>query len=1070
MQSFVPLETHSMYSLGEGTLRPSELAALAKAAGQAYLSVADTNSFAGLVNVLQACQAAGLKPLVAARLKQGGVEALLIARSMRGYARISHLISRIHLEAGFQLGAELAHHPPEACYVITAERALLAPRHPGYFAEIHAQKPGYGDAYRFAKANAIPPVLLSPSYFRDRADFETHRTLCAIHRAKNVWDLSPGELQSPDAFFPDRAVVAGLAERFAPMPDALSNAGRIAEAAQFPFPLGQLYFPKLDGDSYDRLRAKCLENAPRRYGALTPAVRERLAHELEIIRKKGFCDYFLVVEDIVRHGGMYTCGRGSAAASIVSYLLFITHVDPLAHRLYFERFLNEARPDPPDIDIDFAWDEKDKVTQYVFDAHGAKCARVSNHIRYSVKSALHEVAKIHGVPESEIMALTRHISTYYDKAKDEFIDVSENKLGADASETWKKVVRLAVRLSGLPRFLGLHCGGTIVVPKAVSYYAPVYRSAKGFPAIQWEKDQTEDFGLVKIDLLGNRSLAVVRDALRDLEENEGLKIPYEHLDPLQDGATQRALALGETIGVFYVESPAMRQLQKKTGVGDYEHLVIHSSIIRPAANDFINDYIRRLKGEPWTPLLPEMGEILQETYGIMVYQEDISKVAVRVADFTVGEGEELRKVIGNPRKEKRKAELQAKLRGNMANRGIPQETIAKIWDMIESFSGYSFCKPHSASYAQLSFKACWLKVHHPAEFMAGVLTNQGGFYGPSAYLAEARRMGLAVHAPDVNLSRRGYFGRRRDLYAGFMAIKDLPGAAIDRLLEARRKDGAFTGLAEFMARTGISLADTRTLIRAGCFERLEGPHVPRLLYAAARLDAMRGLGGQLAAESASLESLTRGPAFQEPTPADRILAELSAFGFILSVHPMAFWGKFFDLPGRVLAREVARHAGRTITVAGVLITTKTVQTKHDDLMKFVTWEDETGVLECVLFPAVYEKYGKRLETLAPYRMRARVDVEFGTWILNVSEVERLDPQAARRRDSGAGRPFGGTSAGGSGMARPLPPSRPQERPSRKNPRLPASSTGQTPPDPRASKASPPDTRADLPSSTIGISL
>jgi error-prone DNA polymerase len=1003
MQAFVPLETHSMYSLGEGTLRPSELATLAKASSQPWLSVADTNSFAGLVNVLQTCEAAGLKALVAARLRQGEVSALLIARSMRGYARISHLISRLNLEKDFLLQEELAKRPPEACFVITGDRSILASRHPGYFVEIHAQKPGYGDAYRFAKESSIPPVLLFPSYFRDAGDFETHRTLSAIHRAKNVWDLAPGEVQPEGAFFPDEAAVRGLMDRFAPMPDAIANTARIAEAAHFPFPLGELYFPKLDGDSFDRLRSKCLENAPKRFGSLTRAVRDRLAHELEIIRKKGFCDYFLVVEDIVRHGGMFTCGRGSAAASLVSYLLFITHVDPLAHNLYFERFLNEARPDPPDIDIDFAWDEKDRVTQYVFDTHGAKCARVSNHIRYSVKSALHEVAKIHGLPEGEIMALTRHISTYYDKSKDEFIDVSENKLGADASETWKRVVRLAVRLSGLPRFLGLHCGGTIVVPRAVSYYTPVYMSAKGFPAIQWEKDQAEDFGLVKIDLLGNRSLAVVRDAIRDLKENEGLELAYEYLDPLEDEPTKRALALGETIGVFYVESPAMRQLQKKTGMGDYEHLVIHSSIIRPAANDFISDYIRRLKGEPWTPLLPEMGEILAETYGIMVYQEDISKVAVRVAGFSVGEGEELRKVIGNPRKEKRKAELKKKLHENMARRGIPAETVVKIWEMIESFSGYSFCKPHSASYAQLSFKACYLKVHHPAEFMAAVLTNQGGFYGPSAYIAEARRMGIAVHGPDVNLSRRGYFGRRRDLFAGFMVIKDLASITVDRLLDARARDGAFSGLADFMARTGVSLSETRILIRAGCFQRLEGPQVPRLLYAAARLDGMRGLGGQLGAEIASLEALSRGPAFLEPTPSDHILSELSAFGFILSVHPMAFWAQFLDLPGRVFARDVSRHAGRTITVAGVLITTKTVQTKHDDLMKFVTWEDETGVLECVLFPKVYEKYGKRLEALAPYRMRARVDVEFGTWILNVFDVERLKPEG-RIRSAAHGRP------------------------------------------------------------------
>ncbi len=983
--SYLPLEIHSIYSFCEGTLKLSELITLAKASHLPYLCLADTNGFFGLIRFIQACQAADVKALVACRLTQGACRVLLIAKSMRGYAHISKLITDKNLQKDFDLEKALATSRLTDFVVITSSLSILQNPYLDAYAEVNVLRPDFGQVVTWAKEANKKMVLLQPVYFKDAEDFKTHQVLRAIYHRKNIWDLKPEDYQSPRAsFLSPEGVKRDIQERYAYLPEAIAATQEIAEKCYFPFQLGELYFPVKGDRSYEILREMCVANIPKRYGKLTPIVQTRLVHELDMIRKKGFCDYFLVVEDIVRNAGRFTCGRGSGAASIVSFLLFITHVDPIEHKLYFERFLNEYRADPPDIDVDFAWDEKDRITQYVFDTYGERCAMVSNHITFSIRSALHEVAKLFGVPEKEIMEKTRHISWYYDKAKDHFIDVNENKQKSDSESTWQEIIHHAVRLNGIPRHLGLHCGGTIVVPKPIGYYVPVQKSTKGFNSIQWEKDQAEDFGLVKIDLLGNRSLAVVRDTLNAVNANYGLTLKYEFLETLEDPKTKAAIKTGNTLGVFYVESPAMRQLQKKAQVGDYGHLVIHSSIIRPAANEFINEYLRRLHGEPWEPLVPEMRELLKETYGIMVYQEDISKVAVKLGGFHVGEGEELRKVISNARKEKRKLELKAKLFKNLALKGYGEDIALKLWEMIESFAGYSFCKPHSASYAQLSFKACYLKVHYPAEFMAAVVSNQGGFYCPSAYLAEARRLGIKVLKPDINLSERHFWGDRDRIVTGFMAIKHLSQQTIQAILQERTERGTFLGLQDFIKRTGVSLVDLKLLIKAGCFEQLEMAPRAKLLFLASRYVQSLELG---ALSSTGLE--TQVPTFAEDTLSEKMAMEIDCFGYILSQHPMLYYLKRFELGRRVLAKEIHRYAKRTIEVAGVLITTKTVQTVKSELMKFVTWEDETGLIECVLFPKVYEKYGKKLNHLSPYWIRGKVDVEFGVWILTVSEIEEL---------------------------------------------------------------------------------
>jgi error-prone DNA polymerase len=984
MGEFVFLENHSVYSLCEGTIFISELVSHAKAQGEEYLSICDTNGFYGVVRFLQECKHEGLKPIIGARLRNGSFNGILIARRMRGYAQICSLISGVHLRDDFNLKGEILKKPPKDYFVITRDREMLAKGWDGVFAEINVLRKDYGSDYTYARRIGVPPVLISPVYFLEKEHHHLHLLLQAISQNEKLSSLPPGDIESKYAY-PRKG--EEVARGYASMKDALRNTMLIAQKSSFDFPLGKPIFPKYSEDSFPKLKALCTANLKKRYPRVTPPVMERLKLELDIIEKKGFADYFLVVHDFVKHSP-YTCGRGSAAASLVSYLLFITHVDPLKHRLFFERFLNKARPDPPDIDVDFPWDTRDDILEYIFKRYTKKnTAMVSNHITFSSRSSVREVAKVYGIPENEINRVTKNIGYYYNRTSDEFEEYSKHP---ESSPVFMKIFRDAVEIHGRPRHLSVHCGGVVITPRPIYYYIPIERALKGVNIIQLEKDQTEDFGFVKIDVLGNRSLAVVRDTLQLIEEHYGRKIRYEDFNPLQDSRTIGMLANGNTIGVFYVESPAMRQLQKKTRKGDYEHLVIHSSIIRPAANIYIREYIERLRGKPYTPLLPAMGEILEDSYGIMCYQEDITKIALQIADFSLGEADEIRKVILRKDKIRRKLELKDKFYENLQRKNIDPAITSKIWEMIESFSGYSFCKPHSASYALLSFKSCYLKAHYPAEFMGAVLKNQGGYYSPLAYLSEARRMGIQVEKPDINVSRNEYFGYENTISMGFMQIKNLSADIVQKLVAERERRGHYDGLIDFMERTDAGLTDTTILIKTGCFRNVEPYNQPQLLFMANNHWHRKEKQREETLYDVSYYSrkLTPPP-MRDITPEQKLWIEQELFGFIASVHPMEHYRKRVQDPAVIRAEELPRNLNRTVKVAGILVTAKTVLTKNDELMQFISFEDETAIFETVFFPRVFKKYALHLSQQKSYILTGRVDSEFEVISLNVHNIEEI---------------------------------------------------------------------------------
>ena len=833
------------------------------------------------------------------------------------------------------------------------------------------------------------------SIFLEPGESQVHRLLRAIDRNTVPSGLSAGDVAPVDAWLADPGTYAA---RFAICPDALRASREIAERLVFQGPdFGMVLPPWEDngnGQSADAcLREAVYAGAAVRYGGELPEpVVERVEHELRIIADMGFAAYFLVVKRIVGSTPR-TCGRGSGAASIVSFCLGITNVCPLKHNLYFERFLNPGRQDPPDLDIDFAWDERDTILENVLAEYKGRAAMVANHVSFQPRMALREVAKVYGLTANEIGSIAKGLP-YHFRARAIGADLMTSLKSRpesrhlDYPDPWPAVITLAQRIMGIPRYLSVHPGGLIITPSPIDTYVPLERSAKGVPIIQWDKDGAEDAGLVKIDLLGNRSLGVVRDAVRNVHCN-GLAFDESAWEPEDDFATQEALAHGHTMGCFYIESPAMRLLQKKAGVGDFDHLVIHSSIIRPAANEFIQEYVRRLHGGAWDPIHPLLADVLDETFGIMVYQEDVSRAAVSTAGFSHTEADGLRKIMSKKDREHALQDFFKRFHEGAQRRGVSEKKIQEIWAMMMSFSGYSFCKPHSASYARVSFQAAYLKVHFPAEFMAAVISNQGGFYSTFAYVSESRRMGVVVDPPHVNHSGMAWKGNGRSMRVGLLAIKALSAKCRERII-ARRREEPFRSLGDFMGRVCPDEAEARALINCGALDAFcsDGNRATLMWELARWLKE--------SSERCTERTLFKDDQKSPPPPIlpaqderERLRREYATLGFLCDRHPMTLYKRALKRVRTVKARHLPRFVGRRICFAGWLITGKKVQTKHGDTMEFLTFEDEGGIVETTFFPAVYARFCHMVDRNRPYLLHGKVEEDWGAITLTVDRVTPL---------------------------------------------------------------------------------
>ncbi len=990
----VPLAVHSHYSLMWGTASPRQICRAARQLGYTRLALTDTDSLYGLWPFLAACRREGITPIVGATVTDParGQRAVCLVENDPGYRNLCRLLTRRHLQAtGFDLQADL---PGFAAglTVLTPHPELLEPWHAAgvRVAACLPVRPltAAHPLRAAARRQGVPAVAVPGSIFLRPEDFTLHRILQAIACNSCPSRLPPETLAAPDAWL---APPAEYKRRFASHPEALAAADTIAARITFTGPNFGTVLPPLSGAdppaAADRLRAEAYAGAHRRYGGeLSEAVVERLEHELAIIARMGFAAYFLIVRGIVALSPR-TCGRGSGAASLVAYSLGITNVCPLKHNLYFERFLNPGRTDPPDIDVDFAWDERDAVLNAVLARHGDHAAMVANHVLFQPRMAVREVAKVYGLTEAEISRVSKRLPFAW-RAEGDADFLGELKRQPELKRLsfpppWPEILAYAQRIIGTPRYLSVHPGGVVITPRPVGEYVPLERAPKGVPILQWEKDGAEDAGLVKIDLLGNRSLGVIRDAIANLRPN-GVAFDESRWEPEEDFATQQAVAQGRTMGCFYIESPAMRLLQQKSRVGDFEHLVIHSSIIRPAANDYIREYIRRLHGGSWDAIHPLLADVLEETFGIMVYQEDVSRVAVALAGFSHAEADGLRKILSKKDRELQLRDYARRFREGARAKGVSEAQIAAIWDMMMSFDGYSFCKPHSASYARVSFQAAFLKVHHPAEFMAAVISNQGGFYSAFAYVSEARRLGLAVLPPEVNTSEVRWTGKGAALRVGFLSVKGLSAEARERIVGGRQ-ERRYAGVGDFLERVRPDASELRALVHCGALDRLApGASRAELLWQATRRLQSR----PAARAAASSRSLFAEPMDDARTPRlppddarERLRREFAVLGFLCDRHPMELYTDTARRLGAVKAADLQQRG---------------------EPMEFLTFEDETGLVETTFFPEAYRRFCHLLDRERPYLLSGKVEEDWGAVTLTVEAVSTLTATAGKTAERSVG--------------------------------------------------------------------
>jgi len=1009
--SYIHLNVHSDYSRGWGLGTIEEVCQAAKDLGIKRLALTDTNGVYGLIFFVQIAKEMGIKPILGSELLYGERRAVLIVKNPQGYANLCHIISARHCHSNFDLTRALRERR-RGLIIFSDDFSLLKFLKRDSMEDLFVEmSPGYQMArcYAFSRKTGIPPLATNRVYMARKDQFPLHRILRAVSLNRKLSRLVNEDTCREHSFL---NTPREMIDQYPHAPIAISNTVKVAESALSNWNFDRIIFPsfeKLDAEeAFHQLYRATMDGCRERYGKITRKVRKRIAHEMGIIREKEFAPYFLVVADIVKRASR-SCGRGSAAASIVSFALGITHVDPIKHHLFFERFLNPGRMDPPDIDVDFAWDERDQVIDYAFAKYGnRRTAMVANHNTLGARSAIREVAKVFGLTDREIGQVTDKIGFQW-RLKETWQELTHNPKmrGIKFSKPWDDILTAAFQLQGHFNHLSTHCGGLVIVPDEIRRYCPVEISRSGLQVLQWEKDSVEEAGLVKIDILGNRSLALIRDTLDLIEKNYGRHIDYTLLNPLDDPETAAVFYKGETVGVFYFESPATRQVLTKVRSGftfdEYltlDHFLLNvvvTSIIRPASNQAIHTWIARLQGEKWAPPHPLLGPVLKETLGVMVFQEQLSQAAIHLAGFDPAEADTLRKTVSKKHKEKKLRDFYTRFVRGASERGVSRGVIEEVWQMMIGFDGYSFCKPHSASYTMVAYKSAYLRAHYPAEFMASVISNHGGYYSTLSYISEARRMGLEVLPPDINRSEIKYIGKDRKIRVGLMQLKEIAQEAKEAIIHDRIKTGPFISLEDFLNRTRphIHLQDVRILIKGGCFDDIaRGISRPGLVW-----EAIRFFGRKEEKKAPGLFDLSKNPVrtprlkrdCHAPYPKHVMLRhEAQVFGFILSVHPLTLCGDILKGLDYVRAEDLHSLVGREVTTIGWPVTGKTVHTRDGDPMKFITFEDLTAVYEAVFSPRVYHRFCHILNITGPYILKGRVEKTFNAINIMVNRVGFLN--------------------------------------------------------------------------------
>lgn len=963
-------------------MSPDELLSTAVELGHDRIAVTDVNSTAASLQVLRLASKHNIHVVVGVDFRIG-VEQQFIALAVnnQGFQRINELLTTV------QHG--LITTPSEApgwddSEVIVIYPLRNAPKRKLRAGEYIGVAPHemFRTTWRQSAWEESRYVALSTATFRHKRDFNTHRLLRAIDQNTLLSKLASKQVAPPSDKITD---TASLRDAYADRPAWLIRSANMLERCNVYFGFGdeqqsqnqQTYTGSRDKD-FALLIKLCKDGLLYRYPNPGKDVEERLKKELEIIREKNFVSYFLINWDIVHHArrkGYFYVGRGSGANSIVAYLLRITDVDPMELDLYFERFINLYRVNPPDFDIDFSWKDRDDMTDYIFKRF-PNTSLLATYSTFQFRAVIRELGKVFGLPKHEIDHL------------------AQGRLNRQRTndQVVQAVLKYSQYIQGFPSHLSIHAGGILITEKPIEAYTATFMPPKGFPTTQFDMVVAEDVGIYKFDILSQRGLSKIQDTIAVIRKNQPEKAASVDIHDIprfkEDESVKDLLRNGKAIGCFYVESPAMRMLLKKLKVDNYLGLVAASSIIRPgvAKSGMMREYILRYRyPERRKQANPILMSIMPETFGVMVYQEDVIRVAHHYAGLTLGEADVLRRgMSGKYRSREEFQKVKERFFTNCKSKGYPDSESAEVWRQIESFAGYAFAKGHSASYAVESYQSLFLKAHFPLEYMVSVINNFGGFYRTEFYVHEARMAGAEICPPCVNHGDHHTTIKGKRIYLGFMHLRSLEDKTAIKILEERDRGGAFLDFDDFIDRVAIGIEQVSLLIRIDAF-RFTGKTKRALLWEAhfklEKKPPTEPTPSMFRPESKSYEL----PPLHQ-TKLEDIFDQIELLGFPLS-NPFHLLKEIPDSDR--LAEHLPEHEGQRIRIYGYLVTLKDTKTNDGKRMHFGTFLDRTGhVFDTVHFPPVVAKYPFRGRGV--YVMEGKVVEEFGFHSIEVEVCHKAD--------------------------------------------------------------------------------
>ncbi|MGO4912343.1 DNA polymerase III subunit alpha [Leeuwenhoekiella sp. W20_SRS_FM14] len=986
------LNCHTYFSLRYGTLSEEELIDLAIQNKQSCIALTDINNTSACLKFISKAKEKKIKPVVGVDFRNGMRQCyVMLAQNNNGFLNINSFLSKhLHDKTKFPDHSPLI---SDAIIIYPFEKVLELDK----FSFLENEYIGVAfkelNKLRFSSYSSFKNklVLLQPVTFRHKKDFNTHRLLRAIDTNSLLSKLPKEEQASPDEKILSSEIINQITVEY---PHIIENTTSILNSCTIHFDFSKDRKPQnlktvLGSEELDfiKLNELCQLGLPQRYDKITVQIKQRVEKELTLIKSQNFVSFFLInwkIIEYARSKNYFYVGRGSGANSIVAYLLRITDVDPIELDLYFERFMNEFRSSPPDFDIDFStWDRED-VTSFIFEEFGQnnQAALLGSYVTFKHSGAVGELGKVFGLPKHEIDKLSDGRYSF-----GQLDDIS------------KLILKYSTYLNDKPNYLSIHAAGILIADKPIHYFSATHLPPKNFPTVQFDMHIAEDVGLYKFDILGQRGLGKIKDAIDIIKKNHPeAQLPDIHNASLffKDSKINKMISQAECIGCFYVESPAMRMLLKKLKVDNYLTLVAASSIIRPgvAKSGMMREYILRHRNkERRKEAHPVLYEIMPDTYGIMVYQEDVIKVAHHYAKLDLAEADVLRRgMSGKYRSRKEFQDVKDKFKSNCIHNGEKQEIVDEVWRQIESFAGYAFAKGHSASYAVESYQSLYLKCYYPLEYMVATINNGGGFYNTETYIHEARMKGAIIEAPCINQSNIETIIKNKTIYLGLQHLDSLEKKSMIKIINARAFS-SFKSFTDFIQRVPLSIEQLDILIRIDALRSLGKDKRSLLWEAYYKENNTPKIENQKQFFNISMQDF-KLPRF-EITKLENAFDQLELLTYTLET-PYLLLER--ELKNTICSNDLENYLNKIINIYGYLVTVKKAITSRKEYMYFGTFLDQQGNwLDTVHFPDIARKYqfsGKGI-----YKITGKVVEEFDFFSVEVYKLVRMAYVADPRFDA-----------------------------------------------------------------------